>query len=46
MYCGNILGVCEYYGSLIDMYGVLEECGRIIVVCEYNASVVDAKGYE
>jgi hypothetical protein len=36
--------VCEYCGSVVDMYGVLAKCGRNEVVCEYNRSVVDFYG--
>ena len=37
--------VCEYFGSVVDMYGVLEKCGRIIVVCEYNGGLVDMRHF-
>jgi hypothetical protein len=38
--------VCEYNGSVVDVYGVLKSCGSVIVVCEYDRSVVDVYGDE
>ena len=37
----SVMLVCECYGSVINMYGVLKNCGSVIVVCEYNGSEVD-----
>ena len=38
---GNVIVVCECYGSVINMYEVLKSCGSVIVVCAYNGSEVD-----
>ena len=45
-YCGNVIVVCEFYGSVVNVYGVLKNCGSVIVICEYNGDVVDVYGYE
>ena len=33
--------VCEYNGSVVDVYGVLENCKCVIMFCEYNGRVLD-----
>jgi hypothetical protein len=38
--------VCEYNGSVVDIYVVLKSCKCVIAVCEYNGSVVDVYGDE
>ena len=34
MFCGSVIVVCEYLGSVVDVYGILESCGGVMVVCE------------
>ena len=46
MYCGSVKMVCEYYGSIVEVYEILESFGSVIVICEYNGSVVDVYGDE
>ena len=46
MYCGSVKVVCEYNGSIVDVYEILESFGSVIVICEYNGSVVDVYGDE
>ena len=41
MYCGSVKVVCEYNGSIVDVYEILEGFGSVIVICGYNGSVVD-----
>jgi hypothetical protein len=36
--------VCEYNGSIVDVYEILESFESVIVICEYNGSVVDVYG--
>jgi hypothetical protein len=36
--------ICEYFGSIVDVYGVLESCGSVIVVCECCGSVINMYG--
>ena len=33
MYCGRVIVVCEYLGSVVYLYGILESCGVVMVVC-------------
>ena len=40
-YCGSVIMVCKYIGSVVDVDKVLKGCGSVIVVCEYDRSVVD-----
>ena len=44
MYCESVKVVCKYYGSVVDMHGVLKSCGSVVVVCEYNGSLVGVYG--
>ena len=37
---GSVVVVCEYNGSVVDVYGVLESCKCVIVVCEYIGRVL------
>jgi hypothetical protein len=46
MYCGSVKVVCEYNGSIVDLYEMLESFGSVIVICEYNGSVVNVYGDE
>ena len=41
MYCESVKVVCEYWGSVIDVCGVLKSCGSVIVVCECCGSVIN-----
>jgi hypothetical protein len=41
MYCGSVKVVCEYNGSIVDVYEILESFGSVVVICEYNGSEVD-----
>ena len=41
MYCGRVIVVCEYNGSVVDVYGVLESCKCVIVFCKYIGRVLD-----
>ena len=33
MYCGSVIVVCQYLGSIVDVYGILKSCGGVMVVC-------------
>jgi hypothetical protein len=45
-YCGSVIVVYKYNGSVIDVNGFCKVCGSVIVVCEYDRSVVDVYGDE
>ena len=33
MYDGSVIVVCEYLGSVVDVYGILESCGGVMGFC-------------
>ena len=39
--CGSVIMVCEFYGSVVNVYGILKNCGSVMEICEYNGDVVD-----
>ena len=41
--CGSVVVVCEYNGSVVNVYGVLKNCGSVIVICEYNGESITCK---
>jgi hypothetical protein len=41
MHCRGVKVVCEYCGSVVDVYGVLESCKCVKVFCEYIGRVLD-----
>ena len=41
MYCGSVKVVCEYNGSIVNVYETLESFGSVIVVCECCGSVIN-----
>jgi hypothetical protein len=45
MYCGIIVVVCEYNGSVVDVHKILKSCGSVKMICEYNGDVVGVYGY-
>ena len=41
MYCWSVKVVCEYNGSIVNVYVILESFGSVIVVCECCCSVIN-----
>ena len=41
MYCGSVKVVCEYNGSIVDVYEILESFGSVIPDCECCGSVIN-----
>ena len=40
-YCGSVIVIYKYNGSVVDVCGVFKSCGSVIVICECCGSVIN-----